>query len=345
MKLIRLVVIPPLFGLAIMLGALPNAPAYGQKAEWSVNGDLTGKKGKVSEDVSGIACATSTGFPRTCLIIDDELQAAQVVTLTEGTITAGRMIPLIDDKFDGKALELDGEGVAFADNFFYVIGSHGRPRHDKDATDAAQEAERVAARFNASSRLLRLKFDPVTGTIADKPDVSRALGVLIAAEPSFVPFKDRALEDGGVSIEGVAVRGDRLFAGFRGPVIGNTGAVIMSVALGHFFDGKPADMKLHPLPLEKGRGVRDLAVFDNGILILAGPMQDVDGTYSVFWWDCIGTSAKPLGDLPNYTSDKGKQWKPEALLPLDRDATTLRVLVLLDSAKQGKPQTARVRYP
>lgn len=345
MKPTRLVLIPSLVGLALTFGALPDAPAYGQKAEWSVKGDLTGKKGKASEDVSGIACATATGFPRTCLVIDDELQAVQAVTLTEGTIAAGHMIALIDDKFDGKALELDGEGVAFADNYFYVIGSHGRPRHDKDATDTAKEAARIAARLNASSRLLRLKFDPATGAIANKPDPSRALAPLIAGEASFALFKDKALEDGGVTIEGIAVRDDRLFAGFRGPVIDNEKAVILSAALGHFFDGKPAEVKLHLLALGTGRGVRDLAVFDNGILILAGPMQDVGGTYSVFWWDGVSTSAKFLSDLPSYTSDKGKQWKPEALLPLDRDAKTLRVLVLLDGVKQGKPQTARIPYP
>ncbi len=34
------------------------------------------------------------------------------------------------------------------------------------------------------------------------------------------------------------------------------------IALGHFFDGKPAEATLHLLPLGPGRGVRDLAAFD-----------------------------------------------------------------------------------
>jgi hypothetical protein len=58
--------------------------------EWKVNGDLIGKKDKVAEDLSGIACTTDSGFPRTCLLIDDEQQSAQVVTLSDGEITAGR---------------------------------------------------------------------------------------------------------------------------------------------------------------------------------------------------------------------------------------------------------------
>jgi hypothetical protein len=102
---------------------------------------------------------------------------------------------------------------------------------------------------------------------------------------------------------------------------------------------------LHLLPLGPGRGVRDLAAFDKGILILAGPMQDVGGTYSVYWWDGASNSAKLLVDLPDFFSEKGKQWKPEALLPLDRDTSGVRVLVLLDSAKEGKPRAVHVPYP
>ena len=65
---------------------------------------MIGKKDKVAEDLSGIACTTESGFPRTCLLIDDEQQSAQVVTLSEGEITAGRLIPLIDDRFDGDSV-------------------------------------------------------------------------------------------------------------------------------------------------------------------------------------------------------------------------------------------------
>src|SRR5476649_2900702 len=76
--------------------------AANDTGEWKVEGELVGKKDKTAEDLSGIACATDSGFPRTCLLIDDEQQSAQVVTLTDGAITAGALIPLIDDKFDGK---------------------------------------------------------------------------------------------------------------------------------------------------------------------------------------------------------------------------------------------------
>src|SRR5262245_60242756 len=94
-----------------------NASANAQT--WPVTGRLIGKDGEKSVDVSGIACAAAQGFPRSCLVIDDNLQAAQFVTLKNGELIAGDPIRLIDNSHKGKPLELDGEGVAFADGFYY----------------------------------------------------------------------------------------------------------------------------------------------------------------------------------------------------------------------------------
>jgi hypothetical protein len=64
-----------------------------------VHGKLQGKKGNASKDVSGIACAVQRGFPRGCLVIDDNLQATQFVKVEDGEIQVGDMMPLIDDRF------------------------------------------------------------------------------------------------------------------------------------------------------------------------------------------------------------------------------------------------------
>jgi hypothetical protein len=61
---------------------------------WPVRGKLQGKNGKKSKDVSGIACATAHGFPRACLVIDDNMQEAQFVTVKDGEIVAGDVVPL-----------------------------------------------------------------------------------------------------------------------------------------------------------------------------------------------------------------------------------------------------------
>lgn len=321
--------------LAVTLGARPALPK--DQGEWKVPVDLAGKGGKASKDMSGIACATDNGFPRTCVMIDDELQSAQIVTLTDGTIAAGKLVPLIDDRLDGDPVELDGEGIAFADGYFYVIGSHGRPRSDKPPAE-------IDAGLKASSKLARFKVSDGSGS---EVAISTKLAALVAAEPLFDKYRDKELEKGGITIEGIAIRGETLYAGFRGPTVGKDKrhAVIMTAALAHFFDDAPANAEFHRVKLGHGRGVRDLAAYDNGILILAGPVSSDRGTYSVLWWDGAGTPKK-LKNLPGYFNDDNtKQWKPEALLPLDRNAKGLRVLVLLDSAKNGKPRAARVPYP
>ena len=64
---------------------------------WPVRGKLQGKNGKKAENVSGIACATAQGFPRTCLVVDDNMQEAQFVTVKDGEVAVGNMIPLIDN--------------------------------------------------------------------------------------------------------------------------------------------------------------------------------------------------------------------------------------------------------
>jgi len=348
---VRTLVVAVLFTLvATGLVLSPATPVHARDGgEWKVQGDLVGKKDKTTEDLSGIACAQANGFPRTCLVIDDELQAAQVVTLTDGRIRAGRLIRLIDDRHAGKPVELDGEGVAYADGYFYVVGSHGRPRRDKHANDQRKEEARVAAGIAASSRLIRLKYDAAGDGIVPEPDVppSTALRRLIDGEATFAPYAGLTLEEGGITVEGVAVRAGRLFAGFRGPILadGKTRALVMSVRLDHVFGDGPAEMMLHRLELGQDRGVRDLAAWGNGILILAGPMRDVDGAYSIYRWDGLGDGVEWLVDLPDYVSRKGKQWKPEALLPLDQTRKGLRILVLLDGAKDGKPQELRIKAP
>ena len=107
--------------IACVLPVLLVGPAAGKDDDsWEVEGKLIGKiskktgKVKKSEDVSGIACTAKKDFPRTCLIIDDNLQNAQFVELKDGKLVAGEPINLINNKFKDERLELDGEGVAFS---------------------------------------------------------------------------------------------------------------------------------------------------------------------------------------------------------------------------------------
>src|SRR5262245_7551387 len=147
---------------AVATGTPAVAKTKDKDRTWPVTHKLLGKPDKTTgeikkaNDVSGIACTTTHGFPRSCLVIDDNLQAAQFVTLKDGEIVAGKPIRLIDNTYgdDGEPLELDGEGVAYADGEYYVIGSHGRPRSAKKKLTPKEEA-----RVDAASQIVRFSAD------------------------------------------------------------------------------------------------------------------------------------------------------------------------------------------
>lgn len=200
---------------------------------WPVHGKLLGKNGNKSEDMSGIACARPQGFPRDCLVIDDNVQAAQFVTLKDGEIIAGETIRLIDNNFNGKDLELDGEGVAYAGGFYYVIVSHGYPRDSEHRLDLERDADKITARIAASSQIVRFRSDGSSAT--SSVERTAKLHPIIAQVSALSPYLDRRLDEDGVTIEGIAVRSGRILAGFRGPSLDNGRAAVLSVAIDSVF--------------------------------------------------------------------------------------------------------------
>jgi hypothetical protein len=243
----------PCNALAVLLvcGSVAGSPARAADSDtWPVHVTLVGKKDKkdnkykTAEDISGIACATSHGFPRSCLVIDDNVQAAQFVTVKDGEMTAGETVRLIDNNFDDKDLELDGEGVAYADGFYYVIGSHGYPRDSDHKLDSKKDAAKIAARIAASSQIVRFRADD--GSAASSMERTGKLREIIAHASALAPYLDRRLDDNGLTIEGIAVRRGRILAGFRGPALCNGLGAVLSVAIDGVFGN--AAPEAPPLP-------------------------------------------------------------------------------------------------
>jgi hypothetical protein len=173
---------------------------------------------------------------------------------------------------------------------------------------------------------------------------SSKLREIIAADSTLKRFVDRRLENNGVSVEGVAVLGSRLFAGFRGPSLENGRIPVLSVSVNALFDGGSPEARLHMLPIGEGRGVRDLAPFANGLLVLAGPSGEHDGPYGVYWWDGSGESIRLLADITAATEADEKR-KPEAILPLEEGHSGLQVLILSDGRKEGGPRALWIAAP
>ena len=325
--------------LLILVGAA--SPGHSREEDaWPVKKKLVGKDGGKSKDVSGIACSTATGFPRSCLVIDDDMQAAQFVTLQDGEVIAGDTIKLIDNTFEGEPLELDGEGVAFANGFYYVIGSHGHPRDKKHKLDPKKHADEIKTRISASSQVVR--FPASDGTSAVAIERTNKLRTVLASSPVLAASMDKRLEENGLTIEGIAIKSDgTLLAGLRGPVLDDERAVVLPIPVESLFSGPVGTAKPFRLSLGKGRGVRDLASFEDAILILAGPMADGPGAYAIFSWDGASENVTLLAELTSFDAAR----KPEALLPLDKSAAGLRVLILFDGDKEGAPTPVTVPLP
>lgn len=338
--------------LALTIGAAAA------REPWPVENKLLGKPrkdgsgAKKSTDVSGIACARASGFPRVCVIADDEAQGVQIVRVEDGRIIAGDVVRLIHDTHDGKPLELDAEGVAYADGFFYVVGSHGRPRHER-----GEDKDKNDARAAATRHLFRLRFDPgavdADGKLTGAVDIrdSTVLPGLLRAHREIAPAFDARVEGEGLTIEGVAVRGGQLSVGLRAPLLNGSRAAVLSAPLDVLFADEAGTGRLHSLDLGrdgrgKARGVRDLVAYGDGFLVIAGPVLDpesdavMDADYTVFAWDGRD-GARSLGDLKSY----GTKVKPEALLPLSVEGDRLRVLVLFDGPDEGGPRTVELARP
>lgn len=345
-------------GIALLVAAA-QAPVLSEEGRWPVDGKLLGKDDKKSEDISGIACSTSTGFPRNCLVIDDNLQSAQRITLFEGRGKAGAVVPLILNRFASKALELDGEGVAFAEDktgrkYFYVLGSHGHPRDRKQKLDSTTDRDLIVAKIKAASQIVRLELVGAEELRVAQPVAS--LRGAIKAVKALEPHMDQRLERDGVTIEGLAIVGDRLYAGFRAPTfsfskdtacepssaVGRPCALVLSVSLQALFEGGALDPKPAYLHLGDKQGIRDLAPFKDGLLVLSGPAADIHGTYEIFWWN-KGSALVKLATLPSPRAGVDK--KAEAILALDEGPSWLRILIMYDSAEEGAPLAVTVPFP
>lgn len=336
-----------------VLGLLAAAPAAWAQAappdegeEWSVSGRLEGEEDERAEDVSGIACSSLP--PRDCLVIDDETQSAQWVTVEPGRLIAGESIRLIDDMSEeGEPIELDGEAAAFGDGSFFVIGSFGSARRPNGGADNA--------RIEAGSRVFQITPTPGEPLI----DESGALRDLILADPDLKPFADQPLADNGLTVEGLAVIGETSFVGFRGPLLeGEERAAVLQLPTAMLFGAGDGEATMRRLPLGSGRGVRDLSVVGEELLVLAGPMRDTDegdaapDAYSVYRWDPSlpdpdsTDEMQPVLHVPGFRhgSDDTRD-KPEAIAPLDLDQGMLTALILFDGPKEGAPRSFSFNWP
>lgn len=227
--------------------------------------------------------------------------------------------------------EIDIEGMDYADDYLWLIGSHStkrkKPKGKKEAKDIARLTE-VKTELN---RYLLARIPIVNGeplkscSPSDRPDEKLAAASLKTTETSNI-LLDALAEDphfggiiasglpskeNGLDIEGLAVRGKQVFLGLRGPVLRGW-AIILEIEVEESEPGiltlnaigKDGQLyKKHFVDLD-GLGVRELCWHGDKLLVLAGPTMDLEGAMRVFQIEKIFDSS---GDsLSEQDSDEFK---------------------------------------
>ena len=204
--------------------------------------------------------------------------------------------------------EADLEGMAVADGFLWVVGSHGLKRKNaRPGRDHAENARRLAkVSLDGNRRLLAcLPIEPDANgepcLVRQARDGRQALRLkgdaqtnqltrALADDPHFGPYMAIPGKDNGFDIEGLAIDGRRLLLGLRGPVLRGWSA-LLEIAV----DVRAEQLRLAPLDdsgtlIRKhflqldGLGVRDLHFSGDDLYILAGPTMVLNGEIRVFKW-------------------------------------------------------------
>jgi hypothetical protein len=223
------------------------------------------------------------------------------------------------DAADGEA---DIEGLDWHDGYLWLLGSHSRRRRKAraDHSDRQKEIKRLAVVETQRNRFLFARLPLAHGQPADRVDAGdgakrsaarlkltadgNPLMTALAADAHLKPYVLRpggnaALEplpakENGFDLEGLAVRGDRIFLGLRGPVLVGF-AIVLEVRIKQKEDrddrlvldegaSRGHAIRKHFLDLA-GLGIRDLVFEDDGtLLILAGSTMSLDGLSAVYRW-------------------------------------------------------------
>ncbi len=253
--------------------------------------------------------------------------------------------------------EMDLEGLAVDGHTVFVLGSHSskRKKVDVEKAYAKNRAALMSPPEAQPARDILLRFELDADGQAGPIQRTSLRGFLNATEP-FKSFGAVASKENGIDAEGLAVSDHKLYVGFRGPVLRGSFTPILRCRFGSPI-GDPEVLFVNL----GGRGVRDLAGVEDGLLILAGPVGDGPGSYQLYLWDgrdgvpgpgAPTSAAVPglrlIGDLPISPSDAGVpsiSAKPEGAALIKEGSHHWEILIVFDGLKDGHATRYRVEKP
>ncbi|MBC8017935.1 MAG: DUF3616 domain-containing protein, partial [Verrucomicrobia bacterium] len=159
--------------------------------------------------------------------------------------------------------EVDVEGLDYENGYLWLVGSHSLKRKKPKLEDGAKEAQKQLAKVSTGGNRYLLARIPVVesdGTYTLKKDDTQKgerrtaaqlrgnaqgndLTAALSGDRHLGPFLAIPGKDNGFDIEGLAVAGERLFLGLRGPVLRGW-AMILEVEPKEA-DNDPSTLRLH----------------------------------------------------------------------------------------------------
>jgi hypothetical protein len=202
-------------------------------------------------------------------------------------------------ELDEPEAEADLEGLSAENGWLWAVGSHARTRYkpEKFAGETINLGK-LANLKDTRARCLLARFPLVETDKGWQPvarDGDRRAGLLkqgkhgntlmklIREDPLLEPFTRIPAKEGGLDVEGLAVTGDRVALGMRGPVIA-THAVLLEMRIAAKKSGQLeiSDGPYKRLVAMEGLGIRDLKRCGDDLLILAGPTTGLSGPVALY---------------------------------------------------------------
>jgi broad specificity phosphatase PhoE len=287
----------------------------------------------------------------------DEDDSIQIVEAVDGdqAYRPGKTFSLDADG------ELDIEAIARQGDTFYVAGSHSRKRRKVEPGQVKtlkrsykNNRKRLAAdevKYESSRRhIYRFTFDPSTGEPSEKESFD--LSSIFKADKVLKAFYLLPSKEQGIDIEGIAIDGEDLYLGLRGPVLRSGWAPVLRFKL----DEPEKKLEKYDLVFVNlgGRGIRDITKVDDGFLIIAGPVGDAPLSYQLYHWDGKDT-------IPGRRDESGQEQqgktillgtiptpagaKAEGLAVRAQEASHYEILIAYDGAENGGLTVFRVPRP
>jgi hypothetical protein len=266
-----------------------------------------------SKKFSGM-CDASAGIlvSSKVVVANDEDNFLRVYSVEQGG-TATQQIDL--NRFPGfsKGKEADLEAAASLDNLVFWIGSHGRNKNGKESPSRQVLFGCKVTEINGTIdlQIAGKPYRELLQDLVENPKL-KALGLLDAS-------KLAPKERGALNIEGLAAtRNNQLLIGFRNPIPRGKALLVPLLNPKETIEGTRAKLG-EPILLDLGGlGIRDIVLFGDRYLILAGSF-DGGSASQLYKWNGE-SSPKLLRDL------RLGRGNPEAIVVDTNSFDSVRIL-------------------